>query len=130
MGRKSKAKGRLGEQEVAQIIRDQLPHLSVHRNWMLQAAEGGADIVGVPGWAIEVKRAKVARIGDWWTQAAVQAQRAGERPVLIYRLDRQEWQAMMSLYDLRPDLGDHHQVTMPLESWIKLVRVEELDALA
>jgi hypothetical protein len=35
--------------------------------------------------------------------------------------------AMMSLYDLRPDLEDCHQVTMHLLSWCTLVR-EELSA--
>ena len=47
-------KGRSGEQEVARLIRDWLG-LDVHRNWQAQTAEGGADLSGVPGWAIEVK---------------------------------------------------------------------------
>ena len=67
----SRNKGRAGEQEVARILRDELG-IAVTRNWQQQAAEGGADIVGVPGWSIEVKRAKVWSNG-WWTQAAAQA---------------------------------------------------------
>ena len=123
----SRAKGRAAEQEVARILRDELG-LEIHRNWAAQAAmQGGCDLVGIPGWGIEIKRAKEARLNDWWTQTAEQAARAKVRPVLIYRLDRQPWMVMMSLLDLRPDLGDPHHVTMFLLSWCALVR-EELSA--
>jgi len=107
-------------------LRDELG-LEIHRNWQQQAAQGGCDLFGVPGWGIEIKRAKDARLNEWWHQTAEQAVRNKVRPVLIYRLDRQSWMAMMSLYDLRPDLGDHHQVTLHLLSWCTLVR-EELHA--
>ena len=111
---------------MARILRDELG-LEIRRNWEQQAAQGGCDLVGVPGWGIEIKRAKESRLNEWWTQTAEQAARDKVRPVLIYRLDRQSWMAMMSLYDLRPDLEDHHRVTMHLLSWCTLVR-EELHA--
>ena len=122
----SRTKGRAGEQEVARLLRDELG-LEIYRNWQQQAAQGGCDLVGVPGWGIEIKRAKEARLNEWWVQAVDQATIDKVRPVLIYRLDRQPWMVMMSLYDLRPDLGDHHQVTLHLLSWCTLVR-EELHA--
>ena len=123
----SRTKGRAGEQEVARILRDELG-LEIHRNWAAQAAmQGGCDLVGIPGWGIEIKRAKEARLKEWWHQTTEQAMRVKVRPVLIYRLDRQPWMVMMSLYDLRPDLSDHHQVTMHLLSWCNLVR-EEMNA--
>ena len=123
----SRAKGRAGEQEVARILRDELG-LEIHRNWAAQAAmQGGCDLVGIPGWGIEIKRAKEARLKEWWQQTTEQAARVKVRPVLIYRLDRQEWKVKISLFDLRPDLGDHHQVTMELVSWCNLVR-EEMNA--
>ena len=120
----SRTKGRAGEQEVARILRDEL-RLEVRRNWEALAASGLAFIHML---APTSKRAKVLRLSEWWTQTAGQALRAHARPVLIYRLDRHPWYAMMSLYNLRPDIGDHRQVTMLLESWCKLVRIEELDA--
>jgi len=122
----SRTKGKMGEQEVARILRDELG-LEIQRNWQQQAAQGGCDLVGVPGWGIEIKRAKEARINEWWHQTAEQAAIDKVRPVLIYRLDRQPWMVMMSLYDLRPDLADHHQVTMHLLSWCTLVREEMRD---
>ena len=125
----SRAKGRAGEQEVATILRDELG-MEVHRNWAQQAAIGGCDLIGIPGLGIEVKRIKKATEADlqsFWQQTTGQASAAKVRPVLVYREDRQSWKARMSLYDLRPDLGDHHQVTMELLSWCTVVR-EELSA--
>jgi hypothetical protein len=119
----SRTKGRAGEQEVARILRDEL-RLEVRRNWEAQSAIANqCDLIGVPGWAVEVKRAKVLRIKEWWQQAVQQALEAKARPVLVYRQDRAPWSAMISLMDLRPDLGDHRQCTMTLESWCKLVRL-------
>ncbi len=120
----SRTKGRAGEQEVARILREEL-RLDIRRNWEAQSAVSGQfDLIGVPGWAIEVKRAKVLRLKEWWQQAALQACGAKMRPVLIFRQDRCPWSAMLSIVDLRPDLGDHRQCTMSLESWCKLVRLE------
>ena len=125
----SRQKGRDGEQAVARILREELG-MEIHRNWAEQAAIGGCDLIGIPGWGIEVKRIKSATEGNlkqYWGQAADQAKEAKVRPALIYREDRQDWKVRMSLYDLRPDLGDHRQVTMALLSWCTLVR-EELSA--
>jgi Holliday junction resolvase len=121
----SRQKGAAGEREVAAILREEL-ELEIHRNWQQQAAEGGADLSGVPGWAIEIKRGKNIRLNEAWKQAAIQAARVKGKPVLIYRFDRQDWFAMMDLYDLRPDLKDHNQVTLSIMSWCHLVR-RELD---
>jgi len=129
MGKKSKTKGAAGERELAGMLREQFPHLSINRNWMMQAAAGGSDLIGVPGWSIECKRAKVLRLGDWWTQTCVQALKMTARPVLIYRQDRGAWMAQVSLYHLRPEMHDHSPCTMTLESWCKLVRLELLDAI-
>ena len=123
----SRVKGRAAEQEVVRLLKDEL-HLDIRRNWIAQNAEKGhCDITDVPGWAIEIKRAKVARFDDWWTQTCAQALQIQRKPVLIYRLDRQRWYAMLSLYHLRPEMHDHSNCTMKLESWCKLVRLE-LDA--
>ena len=121
----SRQKGAAGEREVAAILREEL-ELEIHRNWQQQAAEGGADLSGVPGWAIEIKRGKNIRLNEAWKQAAIQAARVKGKPVLIYRFDRQDWFAMMDLYDLRPDLKDHNPITMSIMSWCHLVR-RELD---
>ena len=113
----SRNKGRSGEQEIARTLRDELG-LEVTRNWQQQAAQGGVDIIGVPGWAIEVKRAKQWS-NEWWTQTAAQAARTGDDPVLLYRLDYKTWRARCCACAV----GLHHfQIEMDLMDWITQVR--------
>ena len=113
----SRTKGRAGEQEVCRILRDELG-IEVHRNWQEQSFHGGVDILGIEGWAIEVKRAKEYR-NEWWLQAASQAKK--DKAVLIYRLDRQDWKARICLCAIH-DSGLHGQVEMDLKTWISIVR--------
>ena len=78
------------------MLRD---HLGVEckRN-LMQTAEGGHDLLGLPGWAIEVKRyqsATTAVKSGWWDQAVRQAKEVGQKPVVLYRLDRQYSRALV-----------------------------------
>ena len=95
-------KGKAGEREVAALIRD-LTGWDVQRR--VRQHDGDNDLVGVPGWAVEVKRHKAAgrgEIGAWWRQTVAQATRVAKStdegstglPVLFYRLDRGEWRAV------------------------------------
>ena len=69
MGSLSRNKGRSGEQEIVRILKDELGlGIAVTRNYAQQAHTGGVDVLGVPGWAIEVKRAKQFSEG-WWPQS-------------------------------------------------------------
>jgi hypothetical protein len=105
-------KGKTGEREIARILRGELG-VSVHRNWMMQAAEGGCDLVGIDGWGIEKK------------QARRQAKEAGNKPVLLYRIDRRKWMAEMNASDVIKELEyEDFTVTMPLMAWICMVRGE------
>ena len=119
----SRRKGHDGEREIAGMLREGLDIPGIHRNWMAQSVDGGPDIV-LDNWAVEIKRAKVPNIKNWWQQGAYQAKVCNKKPVLMYRLDRHDWRVMVSMHDLRPDLEDFHQVTMDFDSWINLVRRE------
>ncbi len=57
MGAMQRTKGATAERVVARLIREWLG-LDVRRNWQAQSAAGGADLTGIPGWQIEIKRAK------------------------------------------------------------------------
>ena len=111
------------------MIRDWLG-FDVHRNWQAQTAEGGADLVGIPGWAVEVKRAKQPRINEWWEQTAEQASRYGARPALLYRLDGQgrglpsldKWKAVVRLWDVSTRVSGDHLCEMTLRAWMEVVR--------
>ena len=106
MSRMQRNKGKAGEREVAGQIRE-LTGWDVQRR--VRQHDGDSDLVGVPGWSVEVKRRRAATPGDivrWWAQAVAQA---GElQPVLLFRLDRQDWRAVWSLAALlgSPPRGD------------------------
>ncbi|MEY4635649.1 MAG: hypothetical protein RJA55_1447 [Acidobacteriota bacterium] len=87
-----RTKGKAGEREVAAIIRD-LTGWDVQRR--VRQHGGDSDLLGVPGWTIEVKRHKTAGRGEiaaWWRQT--EAQDIALLPVLFYRLDRADWRAV------------------------------------
>jgi hypothetical protein len=55
------------------------------------------DLEGLPGWALEVKRAARAdqyRKRVWWKQCAEQAQALQMLPLLLYRVDRKGWRCV------------------------------------
>ena len=64
-------KGKVGELEVVRLLRELLG-ANVARN-LEQSRQGGADLLGLPGWAIEVKRAARPRLSEWWVQTCSQA---------------------------------------------------------
>jgi Holliday junction resolvase len=126
----SRNKGANGERELASIIRDWFG-LDVTRNWQGQAAVGGSDIAGIAGWAIEVKRAKVARIGEWWDQACQQAEANGDAPALCYRIDGErrgqqpgeKWRVMVRLGDIaHADVDMRHTAEISLDAWMQIIR--------
>jgi hypothetical protein len=133
MGAMQRRKGRAGEQEVAALIRD-WTGLDIRRNWQAQSAEGGADLTGIDGWAVEVKFADLFRAA-WWTQTCEQAERAGAAPVLIYRLTGQgrglkvldKWRCFVRLADITGAGVDvQHTAEISLRAWLQLV-VERLE---
>ncbi len=96
-GKKSRCKGQSGEREVAKLIFELLG-IEVHRNWQEQSAHGGADLYGLGGFSVEVKRYREVNpslIKSWWEQTVKQAISAEEIPVLFYRGDRQPWRVVM-----------------------------------
>ncbi len=100
MGRSQRTKGAGGERELAAALRALTGH-DVRR--LVRQHDGDHDLLGLPGWAIEVKRygaATPALVASWWQQAVLQAARAqlaqpgrAVRPLLFYRLDRGAWRA-------------------------------------
>ena len=88
-------KGQVGEREAAALIAE-------HTGWEVRRrvrnAAGDSDLLGVPGWSIEIKRyasATVSQIAGWWDQCVDQA--GGQLPVLFYRLNRGQWRAVWPL---------------------------------
>lgn len=127
MGALSRSKGARGERELRRLLEAELGGAIV-RN-LEQTRSGGHDLLGVDGWAVEVKRyRRVTRalVATWWAQACEQAERAGLRPVVLYREDRGEWLAVVHLADLHPGMerwpGFEWCAVLTLPAWCAVVR--------
>jgi hypothetical protein len=95
----SRRKGQSGEREVVHILEDQLG-IKTTRN-LDQWRDGGADLVGLEPWVVEIKRAKAPNLKSWWEQAVRQAEGKGI-PCLWYRIDRHYWRVVIPLSVLAP----------------------------
>lgn len=84
----SRRKGKAGELEFIRLMRDELGDETVRRN-LDQVREGGADIIGLGNYSVEVKRCERMEFGKWITQACEQA---GEKiPVVAWRRNGGKW---------------------------------------
>ena len=106
-------KGKVGELELIRLLRELLG-ANVARN-LEQSRQGGADLLGLPGWAVEVKRAARPRLAEWWLQACTQAEVTGLRPALCYRLDRQPWRVVVALRHVATGF-DHAPMDLRIET--------------
>ncbi|MFN7323062.1 MAG: hypothetical protein ACK5SP_02195 [bacterium] len=119
----SRRKGKAGEREVAALIRD-VTGLDCQRR--VRQHDGDSDLLGVPGWSIEVKRyGQVGRadIIKWYRQAVEQAKAEFERPVLFYRRDKDSWRAVwpMKLDDPESWASYIYTVEGTVEAWANVV---------
>ena len=90
-------KGKGGEYEVIALLgiwaREVGVTLTLERN-LEQVRYGGADINGVPGMEVEVKRVETATpaaVDQWWAQVCRASAKSGKTPFLIHRQNRREW---------------------------------------
>ena len=105
MGRAEQRKGRAAELELVGILND---HGIPARPGEPMNYGSEADIVGVAGVHVEVKRAEQLRLPEWLSQAERDAQRFGGWPCLFFRRSRERW-----------------RVVVPLELWITMYQAWE-----
>lgn len=126
MGAMQRNKGSKGEREIAGIIRD-ITGWDVRRR--VRQHDGDSDLVGVPGWSVEVKRhakADRADIRAWWLQCVEQAD--GFPPVLFFRRNRDEWRAVWpvaaSLVSQSVDMWSDYEWTCEgsVQAWASVAR--------
>lgn len=101
----SRNKGARGEREIASILRSY--GYQCRRGQQYSGANGDADVVGLAGIHIEVKRREKLNIYDAIDQAKRDA-KPSELPTVMHRKNDAEW-----------------LVTMPLDSWIEIYREYE-----
>ena len=102
----SKRKGSKAEREIVLILKDE-GYQDVRRGQQYCGAEGNADVIGLPGIYIEVKRRLFKTISDWLHKASCEALKEGKSsyPVVFHRGDHEDW-----------------MVTMYFEHWVNLYR--------
>lgn len=105
MGKMSREKGKVGEREVAGILRDY--GYDCRRGQQFCGANGDADVVGLPGIHIEVKRVEKLNLYDAVDQSK-RDKKEGELPAVFHRRNHCEW-----------------LVTMPLDSFMEVYREYE-----
>lgn len=93
LGRKSREKGKRGEREIAGILREH-GYSEARRGVQYSGRTGAADVIGLPGWHIEVKRVEHFNLISAAAQAQLDA-RAGERWVVFHRPSRKPWIAVL-----------------------------------
>jgi Holliday junction resolvase len=89
-----KSKGSAGEREFANILQDIFPKLEISRN-IDQVRDGGADIIAVEPFAVEVKRCQTLLINNWRKQAVSQVTKRNPIPVIAYRQNRRQWRIQL-----------------------------------
>lgn len=118
MAKMQRSKGGRGERELAKLLADRLG-VKVSRN-LLQTREGGYDLNGIEGWALEVKRQESLAINSWWKQTLEQSK--GAKPVLAYRQSRKPWRFVVRLCDVCEDMQGDYTAELCIEGFCQLVR--------
>ena len=100
-GRAAREKGKRGEREVAQRFKD-AGFKDARRTAQFCGKTGdAADVTGVPGLHLEVKRVEREAVRKWVAQAIRDAEAAGKGdiPVVVHRKSGDEWLVTLRLED-------------------------------
>lgn len=97
MGKMSRSKGARGEREVANILKEL--GFEARRGQQFCGANGDADVVGLPGIHIEVKRTERFNLYDALSQSKSDAAVRNELPVVFHRRNNCEWVVVQPLVD-------------------------------
>jgi hypothetical protein len=88
MSRASRQKGQRGEREICHLLADKLG--GEYKRNLSQTQDGGYDVLGLEGFAVEVKFQETLSIERWWKQTVEQAGK-DRVPVLFFRKSRTPW---------------------------------------
>lgn len=97
----SREKGKRGELELSHFLTTH--GFNARRGQQYCGSNGDADVVGVPGYHLEVKRVEKLNI-EKAMQQSIDDARENEIPVVVHRKNRKPW-----------------LVTMRLEEWIGMI---------
>lgn len=98
MGKLSREKGKVGEREIAELLRA-AGFETARRGVQYQGGAGSADVVGLPRCHLEVKRTERLNLYGALGQAQADATGSGNTPVVVHRPSRHKWVAILALED-------------------------------
>ena len=101
----SRTKGKRGELEAAHLLQNH--GYDTRRGQQFAGINGDADVVGLPGIHLEVKRVEKLNIDEALVQA-IRDKRANEIPIVMHRKNRTKW-----------------KVTMLFDDWMELYKAWE-----
>ena len=93
----SRNKGKVGEREVANILKAN--GYDAKRGVQYKGGEDSPDVVGLPGFHIEVKRVEKLHLYPALEQAKRDKAEA-EIPLVVHRQNNKEWVAILPFEDL------------------------------
>lgn len=96
MGLRSKVKGKVGEREVAALLREY--GYEARRGVQYQGGPGSPDVQGLPGFHIEVKRVEALHLWPAMDQAKADA-KAGDVPIVMHRPNKRDWVVIIDARD-------------------------------
>ena len=131
-GKKSQSKGAAGERELAAILQEQ--GYDCTRGGSLTFGEV-ADITGLPGIHIEVKRVEKLNVVEAMEQAIRDSERMRDgMPALFHRRNRKPWLVTMrlvdwlKLYRSRDEVENEQRANRENEPQVKLTKSATLNS--
>lgn len=119
----AKSKGASGERELAALLTEWGNEVGIELNLtrnLEQVRSGGADVNGVPGLEIEVKRVESNGINQWWAQVCKASKKTGSRPLLAHRRNRQSWRFRTIIFAYEYNSAQGSAVTAPVVADLEL----------
>ena len=102
----SKAKGSRGEREIAKILKEH-GYADARRTVQYCGSSGeAADVVGIPGLHLEIKRVERMELYKWYAQAVNDSAKSGDTPIVVHRANNKPWLVSLSLEDFLKILGE------------------------
>lgn len=91
----SRAKGKRGELEASRLLREH--GFDARRGQQFHGGADSPDVVGMPGWHIEVKRVEKGNLYDWMHQASTDC--GDNKPVVFHRRNNHPWVVILQAED-------------------------------
>ena len=128
VSRASRQKGQRGEREICHLLGDKLG--GEYKRNLSQTQDGGYDVLGLEGFAVEVKFQETLSIERWWKQTVEQAGK-DRVPVLFFRKSRTPWRVAIPFTGITnyvpcDKCSDLYYAIVPVDYFIEKVRSQNV----